>query len=180
MTTTPQVDPVTQAELTALFVSLSQNPKTRKIIAKAVKEGAPDSRHAQFFTDIEVDEKFEAFKAEQDAKELKRQQDDMLRQMNAKRSALLVGGPDGQGPKYSEDDVKKIEALMQQKGISDYDDGRTLYAATLPPVDPSPQTMPAAHGATWEFPEVERFGANPDKAARDTAHAMISDFMRKR
>jgi hypothetical protein len=178
--TAPNLPPETQADLAKLFFDLSHDPKTRKKIGKLVKEFKPDSPHAAAFADVDLHEEMDKFRKEQEDRELDRQKQDMLRQMNAKRSALLVGGPDGQGPKYSEDDVKKIEALMQQKGISDYDDGRTLYAATLPPVDPSPQTMPAAHGATWEFPEVERFGANPDKAARDTAHAMIGDFMRKR
>lgn len=176
----PQFDPAVANDLTALFLKLSHDPKTRKIIAKAIKEGAPDSRHAQAFADVEVDDKFEQFRAEQEAKELERQKNEMLRQMNAKRSALLVGGPDGEGRKYSEDDVKKIEKLMESKGISDYEDGATLYAATLPPADPSPQNMPVSHGSTWEFPEIAKFGIDPVKASRDTAHAVISEFMRKR
>ena len=103
-----------------------------------------------------------------------------MEHLESKRRALLTGGPDGQGRKYSEDDLKKIEDLMQKKGISDYDDGATLYAATLPPVDPSPMSEVPEHGATWEFPEWAKFGENPDKAARNTAHSMIKDFMRKR
>ena len=176
----PQFDPAVANDLTALFLKLSHDPKTRKIIAKAIKEGAPDSRHAQAFADVEVDDKFEKFRQEQEERETQRQQQEILRQMNAKRSALLVGGPDGEGRKYSEDDVKKIEKLMESKGISDYEDGATLYAATLPPVDPSPQSIPPVHGSTWEMPEFAKYGANPDKAARETATAMISEFMRKR
>src|SRR5580700_11600358 len=117
---TAQLDPTTQADLASLFFQLSHDPKTRKKIGKLVKEFKPDSPHAAAFADVGIDDKFESFKAEQEAKELKRQQDDVLRQMNAKRSALLVGGPDGNGPKYSEEDVKKIEKLMESKGISDY------------------------------------------------------------
>jgi hypothetical protein len=178
--TQPQYDPAVANDLTALFIKLSQDPKTRKIIAKAVKEGAPDSSHAKAFADVDMQDQFEKFREEQEARDLKKQQDDLMRQMNAKRSALLVGGPDGEGRKYSEDDIKKIEDLMQKKGIVDYDDGATLYAATLPPVDPNPNYEPPEHGATWEIPEFAKFVQNPVGASRNVARQVIGEFMRKR
>jgi hypothetical protein len=174
------LDLVTAAELGDLLHELTHDKKTRTAIGKIIKQAKPDSPHAAAFADVEIEDRFEAFKAEQEKKDLERQQQDMLRQMNAKRAALLVGGPDGQGRKYSEEDLKKIEDLMQKKGIADYDDGATLYAATLPPVDPSPPSEIAPHGATWEFPEFAKFADNPAKAARDTAHQIIGEFMRKR
>lgn len=177
----PAPDPNVQEDLTKLFLSLAHNPKTRKSIAKAVREIAPDSPHAQAFSDVDVEDKFEAFKREQEQKDIKRQQDEVLAGINRKRSALLTGGPDGSGRKYGEDDLKKIETLMQSKGIVDYDDGAVLYAATLPPIDNTPSNeMPTQTGATWEFPEWSKFGVDPNKAARDTANSVISEFMRKR
>jgi hypothetical protein len=176
-----QLNPADANDLAALFVKLSHDPKTRKIIAKAVKEGASDTPHAKAFADVDLEDRFEGFTREQEAKELKRQQDEMLAAMNRQRSALLTGGADGSGRKYGEDDVKKIEELMQRKGITDYDDGATLYAATLPPVDPRPgEDIPPQHGSTWEFPEWGKFGSDPVKASRDTAHTVITEFMRKR
>jgi hypothetical protein len=176
----PTLPPETQADLAALFFQLSHDPKTRKKIGKLVKEFKPDSPHAAAFADVDLSDQMDKFREEQEARELKRQQEDMLRQMNAKRSSLLVGGPDGTGRKYSEDDLKKIEELMQKKGISDYEDGAVLYASTLPPVDPSPQDMPAQHGATWEIPEFAKFGTDPVRASREVAHSVIGEFMRKR
>jgi len=177
----PSLDPAVAADLGALLHELSQNPKTRKIIAKAVREAKPDSPHAQAFKDVEIEDRFESFREEQAAAELKRQQDAVLARMNQQRAALLTGGLDGNGRKYAEDDVKQIESLMQKKGISDYDDGATLYAATLPPLDPQPGAeIPPQHGATWEFPEWSKFGSDPVKASRDTAHNVITEFMRKR
>jgi hypothetical protein len=174
------LDLSTAADLADLFHELAQNKETRKTIAAAVKKLKPDSPHAMAFADIEVEDKFDRFRQEQEEREVKRQQEAMLREMNNKRHALLTGGADGSGRKYSEEDLKKIEEMMQKKGIVDYDDGATLYAATLPPVDPNPEYDAPQHGATWELPEFAKFGTNPDKAARDTAHSMISDFMRKR
>jgi hypothetical protein len=174
------LDLATAADLADLFHELSHNPKTRKIIAKAVKDAKPDTPHAQAFSDVDLEDKFESFKSEQQERELKRQQDEVMARMNRQRNALLTGGDDGAGRKYDEEDVKKIESLMQKKGISDYDDGATLYAATLPPVDPRPPSDIPAHGATWEFPEFAKYSVDPNKAARDTAHSVITEFMRKR
>src|ERR1700733_10919322 len=140
-----QFDPAVANDLTALFIKLSQDPKTRKIIAKAVKEGAPDSSHAKAFADVDMQDQFEKFREEQEAR-----------------------------------DLKKIEYLMQKKGIVDYDDGATLYAATLPPVDPNPNYEPPEHGATWEIPELAKFGQDPVGASRNVARQVIGEFMRKR
>lgn len=174
------LDLATAADLADLFHELSHNPKTRKAVAKAIKELKPESPHASAFSDVDVEDRFEAFKREQDEKELKRQQDAIVERMNSKRAALLTGGSDGSGRKYSEDDLKKIEGLMQQRGVTDYDDGATLYAATLPPEDTKPSDIPVSHGATWDFPEWNKFGADPIKASRDTANQVITEFMRKR
>lgn len=174
------LDLATAAELGDLLHELTHDKKSRKIIADAIRKVKPDSPHAAAFTDVEVDDKFESFRAEQEAKDLKRQQDAIVERMNRHRQALLTGGPDGTGRKYGEDDLKKIESLMSAKGLTDYDDGATLYAATLPPVDPHPPSEIPQHGATWEFPEWSKFGADPNKAARDTAHTVITEFMRKR
>ena len=174
------LDLATASELADLFHELSHNKETRKAVAAAVKKLKPDSPHAQAFSDVDIEDKFDSFRQEQEQRDLKKQQDEMLSRMNARRNALLTGGPDGSGRKYAEDDIKKIEELMQRKGITDYDDGATLFAATLPPLDPRPDELPPQHGSTWDFPEWGKFGADPVKASRDTAHNVITEFMRKR
>jgi hypothetical protein len=176
-----QFDPATASDLANLMADLSHNPKTRAKVAKLVKEISPDSPHAQAFRDVDVEDRFEKFQADQEAKELERQQKQVLDRMNRQRANLLTGGEGGTGRKYAEDDVKKIETLMQQKGISDYDDGAILYAATLPPVDREPSDLPpTVKSSTWEIPEFAKYADDPRKAAADTAYGMIGDFMRKR
>lgn len=175
------LDAASAADLADLFHELSQNKETRGIVAKAVRKLHPDSPHAMAFKDVELDERFESFEQKQAEAAMERQRQDMLDRMNRQRLSLMTGGPDGQGRRYEEDDVKKIEALMQKKGITDYEDGATLYAATLPPVEMNPNpNVPTPHGATWEFPDWAAFAPDPNKAARDTATSMITDFMRKR
>jgi hypothetical protein len=171
------LDPTTAAELGDLLHELSQDKKTRKIIAKAIKEKLPDSPYAAQFSDVEQEDRFDAFKREQEEARLKEQQTAVLAAMNAKRARLIAG--DG-GRKFSEDQVKEIEALMQARGIVDYDDGAVLYAAKQPPESPQPGKDIPMHGQTWEFPEWGKFGADPVKASREVAAQTIGEFMRKR
>ena len=167
-------------DLADMFYSMAQDPKSRKEMGKLVRKYRPDTPHAMAFRDVEIEERQESWEEKQAAKELERQNAEILSRMNAQRARLLTGGEDG-GRQYSEDDVKKIEALMQRKGISDYEDGATLYAATLPPVDPRPGDDPIPqHGSTWEFPRWSDFGADPIKASRNEAHQAITELMRKR
>lgn len=175
-----KLDPNVAADLARLALDLSHNKETRREFGKLVKRAKPDSPHAAAFADVDLEDKFEAFQADQAAKELKSQQDAVLRRMNDQRSRLLNGDESGAARKYSEEDVTKIEALMQKKGITDYEDAAVLYAATLPPESPQPPSDLPKHGATWEFPEWATFGKDPVKASRDVAHQVISEFQRKR
>lgn len=169
------------AELGDLLHELTQDKKFRAKIGRVIKEAKPESPHAQAFADVDLEDKFESFKREQEEKEIKSAQDRAVARMAAQRDALMSGGPEGTGRKYSEDDIKKIEALMEKKGLTDYDDAATLYAATLPPVGkPEYEVPPSAHGTTWEFPEWATFGKDPVNASRKIANEVIGEFMRKR
>jgi hypothetical protein len=174
------IDPNVAQDLARLALDLSHDKKTRKAFAKIVRESKPDSPHAAAFADVEVEDKFEAFERREEEKEIKRQQDAIVQRMNTQRQRLLAGNDDGSAPKYDEDTVKKIEDLMQKKGISDYEDGRILYAALNPPpsnTKPSNETPP---GATWELPAFAEYSKDPNKAARNNAYAVIDEFRRRR
>ena len=169
----------TAAELGDLLHELSAHKDTRKAIAAAIRKVKPDSEYVGSFKDIEVEEKFEELKAAHEQEKIEAEQQRVLQRMGAQRQKLIDG--DSRGRKYSEEEIGKIESLMQSKGITDYEDGATLYAATLPPDDPQPKRdQPPQHGATWEFPDWAEFGKDPVKASRDRAHQVIGEFMRRR
>ena len=174
----PQIDPNVAADLAGLMLELSHNKETRREIGKLVKKAKPESPHAAAFADVEMEDRFESFKSEQEAKDIKRQQDAIMARLQGQRQRLLDG--DESGRKYSEDDVKAIEKLMEKKGYTDYEDAAVLYAATLPPENTKPQNRPVEHGATWEFPEWGTFAKDPTKASRNIAHQVIDEFARKR
>jgi len=178
MTDAPKpIDPNVAQDLARLMLDLSHDKAVRKDIGRLVKKAKPDSPHAAAFADVDVEDKFAEFQRKQEERELKAQQDSIVARMNAQRRKLIDG--DDSGRKYSEDDVKKIEALMEKKGLTDYEDAAVLYAATQPPVT-KPIEGPPVHGTTWEMPEFAKFGKDPVRASREVAQQVIQEFQRKR
>jgi hypothetical protein len=175
------LDPKVAEDLGNLAYELGHDPKTRKAFGKLVREAKPDSLHARAFSDVDIEDKFEAFKKEQADKELKAQQDAYLTQMNQQRQNLLTGGLDGNGPKYNEEQVKQIEKYMQDHGLTNYDHGRILWANENPPLAPPDNDPPPnMHGDKWTIPDFEKFKDDPDGAARNVAYGVIKELRQKR
>lgn len=175
----------TAAELGDLLHELSHSPEGRREVGRLIKKYKPDSAHAQAFTDVELEDKFEAFKTEQEQDRLKRESELANQELARQRHALLTGGADGAGRKYSEEQVKQIEELMIARGIRSYADGATIYGAINPPVDPDHEGGAPRHGASYDFPTVgtlsfEDFAKNPNAASRDMAHSLIDEFNRRK
>lgn len=169
------------AELGDLLHELTQDKKFRAKIGRVIKEAKPESAHAQAFADVDLEDRQEAWERKQEEKEIKAAQERAVARMAAQRESLLTGGADGAGRKYSEEDVKKIEALMERKGLTDYDDAATLYAATLPPITkPENEPMRHVHGETWEIPEFAKFAKDPRAASFAIAREAIDELARRK
>jgi hypothetical protein len=180
------LDLATAAELGDLLHELShhKDKAARRKVGKLIKEYLPDSPHAQAFTDVDLQDQFDTFKEEQEADRLRRESEAVNRELARQRNALLTGGADGEGRKFTEDQVKEIETLMQTRGVRSYEDGATLYAATNPPVDPTHEQAPR-HGTTYEFPTIggmsfDDFAKNPSLASRNMAHELIDEINRRK
>ena len=181
MAKTPvQLDPATMADLSGLFYELAHDPKTRKGIAKLVKEKYPD--RAQAFADVDTQEQIEALRAEQAEKEQLQEGRRLQSERQKQRDTLITSG------RYGEDQVKEIEQIMERFGSTiDYEAAAVLYAHEKPPANPQEgppddQRM----GATWEFPTVNgkdgkpipfaEFAKNPNSAAQNAAYQVITEF----
>src|SRR5262252_4014617 len=176
------LDLATAAELGDLLHELTHDKRGRRGIAKLIKEIKPESAHAQAFADVDIEDRFEDFKREQEEGRLQRESEAINRELARQRNVLLTGGADGTGRKFSEDQVKEIEALMVTRGIRSYEDGATIYGTINPPVDPDHDELPR-HGATYQFPSVgnvpfEEFAKNPNASSRDMAFSIIDDLNR--
>jgi hypothetical protein len=175
------LDPAVAADLGQLAYELGHDPKTRKEFGKLVKTAKPDSPHARAFADVDLEDKFAAFEEKQAKKELEAQQQAYLANMNRQRQNLLTGGADGKGPKYAEDEVKKIEKFMEENGITNYAHGAVLYANENPPLSPPDNDPPPnMHGDRWTIPDFEKFKDDPDGAARNVAYGVIKEFRQKK
>ena len=73
--------------------------------------------------------------------------------------------------------IGEIEKLMEKKGISDYDDGATLYAAITKPAKPTYEV----NDHKWTLPpiEIKDFG-NLRQRGRAKAYQAVDDLNRKR
>ena len=162
------------AELGDLLYDLTHDKKTRAQIGRIIKEAKPESQHAAAFKDIELEDRLADFERAREDREIQERGKAKISQLEEQRRRLLEG--DESGRKYSEDDLKKIEELMNKKGIIDYEDAATLYAASVPQPGPL-EEQPS--GTTWEFPEWGKFSKDPVKASREVANDVIRELRRK-
>ena len=178
-----QLTPIEMADLSRMFFELSHDPKTRKQVAKLVKEKFPD--RASSFSDVDMQEQIEALRNEQEQKEQLAQARQFQFELDKQRGELITTG------RYNEDQVKDIEKIIARHGSTlDYNTAAVLYAHENPPnggsEGPPPDERP---GATWEFPTVSGkdgkplafadFAANPTAAAQNAAYQVITEFKRR-
>ncbi len=177
-----KLTPQQQADLASLAYELGHNPKTRKGLAKLVKEINPE-RAAASFRDVDQEDRFETFKADiEDKLDLKGAKA-AKEKADAQKSKLAE--------RYDEKQLGEIEAVMGRYGLSDWDAGAVLYANEHPESDPTLQPPPPSErpGATWEFPTVKGrdgkdmafkdFAADPRTASLNAAYSVISEFKNK-
>src|SRR5215469_8330881 len=164
------------AELGDLLYDLTHDKKTRSQIGRIIKEAKPESAHAAAFKDVELEDRLAAFEKSQEDRSIEEQRQATISRLERQRQALLDGTSES-GRKYSDDDIKKIEALMERKGIVDYEDAATLYAASTP--QPGPLDDEPINGTTWEFPEWAKFSKDPVKASKEVANEVIRELRAK-
>lgn len=177
-----QLTPQQQADLASLAYELGHNPKTRKGLAKLVREINPQ-RAAASFRDVEQEDKFESFKSDiEDKLDLKGAKAAKAKQ-DEQRSKLAE--------RYDDKAMEGIEAVAARYGMSDLDAAAVLYAHENPASDPSfgPPSPEQRPGATWEFPTVKgrdgkdmdfkAFAADPRTHSLNAAYNVISEFKNK-
>jgi hypothetical protein len=177
-----QLDPTTQADLAALFHKLAHDPKTRRTIAKAVKEIEPDRAGA--FKDVDHEEQLDALRAEMAEKEQLAEGRRLQQERQKQREKLT--------DRYQEPQIQEIEKIIERYGSTiGYEEASVLYAHENPPANPTMDGPPDDQrmGATWEFPTVNGkdgkaipfadFAKNPNAAAQNAAYNVITEFKKR-
>jgi hypothetical protein len=151
------------AEIGQLALKLRHNPKTKRQFTKLVKEIQPDIS----FPDADLEDVKEEASAKIEAfrEELARK---ALEESLAKDRAKIA-------ERYDDKQIKEIEQVMAQKGLSSYEDAAVLYAHHQPPASPESVRPPTS----LELPTDENWLKNPRKLARDTAFDVIQEMRRK-
>ena len=88
-----KLDPATAEDLAQLAFELAHNKDTRKPFGQLVRKALPESKHARAFSDLDVEDKFEAFKGDLEKEKIEAQREKILQRMNAQRHRLIAGLP---------------------------------------------------------------------------------------
>lgn len=144
------------------------NPEARKLIQRAQKLVDPKAKTPDLDAEEQLvapvkalEKKFEDYIAETKKTETERTQE---RQISELKSLQERGWEALRKEKYTDDGIKKIKELMDEKGILDPLDAAAIFDRANPP--PAPVT-PGGSGA-WNFTELPKEGAEPFKALIDT------------
>jgi len=159
----PELDQATINEYGLLAIKLATNAKTRRQFIKAVKEVDPGRR----FPDAEIEDLRDEMEAKREADRQAAQAEASRQRLEAARNNLITSG------RYTDEQVKEIEARMEKLGLSDYEAGAILYSAELKPHNASNRPQPPSGGGAWELPKLDGLLEDPIAAARNQAFAEI-------
>lgn len=162
----------TNKELADLLVRLRNNPKTSKVVAKAIRQIDPSVK----FNDLEIDDLRAEVRGEIEDMKTEKERDEIMRRMASERRKIAERYKNEDGT-INEQHMGAIEAIMKQKGIYDYDVASTYYAAQLPAPEPRPQARMGAH---WQAPKLDGLFENPLQWSRNEAFKAIDELSQAR
>lgn len=163
--TQKQLDPATQAELAQLMLAIAHNPKTRKQVVKQIKEVFPAYVVPD---DVAKDDLLGVVKDEFSERDRKAAEKDAKTRLEQQRKGL-IDGTLIEGRRYDDKQVKEIEALMESRGVADYETGALIYAGSEKPAGATPEIPTAGQ---WQMPKVD----NPFDSAKIAASARTKAF----
>jgi len=170
------LDQKTKDELAELAMELGMNSKTRKQFGRLLKESGSSVRLA----DVEAEDAATSAVNEAVTRALKDKEIEdaaaaIKTRLGTQRASLLRtdSNPDG---RYDDAQMGKLEQFMQERGISDYEDGAVLYSHAHPEPHPTPEI--ASHGQ-WTLPTGD-WVKDPKGTARKMATQAVADILSAR
>lgn len=162
------LDPETRDQVASLALKLAGNPKTRKGFLSLIKETMPNVPIPEIDTRSEWeeelrkrDEEFQKFRAEQERKEMERALAEERNRVKARY-------------RLDDDDLKRVEQIMAERKVLNYDDAAKLYDLER---QPSVPTYESSVGIA-ELPKYEGLMEDEHRWSIKTAHELI-DQMKK-
>lgn len=167
----PTYPPETERKLGRLLMKLTQNPRTRSTVTRAITEVDPSYKFNEHETEdlkYYIDERFEKLKEEEQVERLKAS---MSRARNRVKESF------GGSEEEREKNIQAVEALMRETGLPDYERAAKLYAAENPPPPPKPEPV---IGSRWEMPNVERLFTDQKAYELDLANEAVAKIIAAR
>jgi hypothetical protein len=166
-TTLNNLSEETRDELASMMLRIAGKKDTRSDLLKLMKKDNPDLVVPELDTATAVQEatgslekKFQDF--------LDSQKKEQFEKSLAEKKNTVQ-----QANGYSADDMKKIEELMMNRQVLNYEDASKLYNMERTPDEPTNYGM-SGYGPV-DLPSDSELLANPDKFALATAHRLIDE-----
>lgn len=157
-----------QAELASLAKTLAENPATRKQFLSLTKQVRPDVP----IPEIEIEERTNTVLAESQKRveslEAKLRAKEAKEELDRRRQTLVK-----KNLVTSEDDIKEVEKIMVEKGIANHETAAEYHQWMKQAAAPTPSQFPQPVMSKFNTSE---FMKNPVGAARDAAHAALSEL----
>lgn len=161
-----RLTPEAQAELSAMMTDLANDKEMRPAVGKWLKK-----KYGKTLPDVELDDIRQTVTREFEDRDLAEQSRRSKEKLESDRAGLITGG------RFTEDDVKEIEKIMEKHGISDYTVASKVYAADQKPADPRPEI----NSRNFELPKFDKTAlADPKAFARNKANEVVGELMRNR
>ena len=160
---------LTNQNLRALVEKIMADPKRRAEVERLHKEVDPNAKTPTLDSMKSTEEPITALRKEmadfikaQNEANTKRETDAQLAALTAKRDAGFAELRTKHG--YNPDGIKKIEEIMEKKGILDPLDAAVIFERDNPPPAPVQSSS-----SSWNFPEIPKDGGDAyEKALLDS------------
>ena len=159
---TPEFDEATLLAAGRLAIALGRNKETGRPFRALVKKIDPTRT---FPADDVADLREELAERDRKTKE-KADHDRVINAIEAQRKN--VAG------RYTDDEMKEIDKIMEKAGLTDYEIGEELYLSRRKPA--AARDAALSNGRTWEFPQADGLFENPQKWATDEAVKVIDEI----
>ncbi len=140
--------------VTKLGADSKLRPKLQDLVKEAYPEAELPADYKAHKTLLSVEEKLAAFEKAQADKEEAARKAELTKQyeseIKSRRRALKKQG-------YTDDGIKELETLMEERGLADYDAAEALYEKLHPKQAP---VTPSNYGRDWDFASPEETDAD--------------------
>ena len=161
-----------ESELAALAQQLAENPKTRKDFLRLTKQVKPDLP----IPELEIEERTNqaVHQASQQVQQLenKLKQKEAMEELEKRRSTLLK-----KGLADSDDDIKSIEKLMLERGITSHETAAEYHRWMKQAAEPTPSGY---NPNVMKKFDLSKYWKNPTTAARDEAAKALNELRQPR